>query len=314
MSATGGPFRFALQLLGAPDARTWTERVRWAEGAGYSTVSMQDHVGSRFSPLPALAAAAAVTTSVRLATFVLANGFRHPALVAKDAATLQVLSGGRFELGLGAGWLGAEFEELGLPFESPGRRIARLRESVEIIRRLFAGGAVTYTGEHYTVRDLELVPTMAPGAGPRVILAGGGPKILSLAGEKADIVSVLTNQRHRNAPGQGLLGAAGSLAAVRSGVDAVRDAAGARIGSMELNLRMMVVEVTDRPATRAEEIGRSMGMTADEVLASPFTLLGTVDGIVERLHWLREELGVTYFTVDGDTGEMLAPVVARVAA
>ncbi len=308
------PFRFALQLLGAPDARAWTDRVRWAEDTGYSTVSMQDHVASHFSPLPALAAAAAVTSVVRLATFVLANGFRHPALVAKDAATLQVLSDGRFELGLGAGWLGHEFDQLGIPFESAGGRIARLGESVEIIRRLFAGGPVTYTGEHYSVRDLELVPATDGATRPRLILAGGGPRILTLAGQKADIVSVLTNQRHRSGPGQGLLGATGSLDAVRASIAAVRDAAGERITTVELNLRMMVVDVTDRPAARAEEIGESMGMSGDAVLSSPFALVGTVDSIVERLHWLRDELGVTYFTVDGACGEMLAPVVARVAA
>lgn len=305
--------RFALQLLGPADPKGWLDRVRWAEDTGFSTVSMQDHVSSLLAPMPALAVAAAATSSVRLATFVLANDLRHPAIVAKDAATIHALSGGRFELGLGAGWLPADYEQLGLPFEPPGRRIARLAEAIDIVTRLFAGESVSFTGDHYALTDLELLPRVSADP-PRLIVAGGGPRILALAGRTADVASIVTNQRHRSGPGQGLLGAASSYSAVREGIEAVRSGARGRSTDVELNLRVIVVDVTADPAGRAEEIGRTMGMSGEEVLTSPFALVGTVSGIVERVHQLREELGVTYFTVDGAHGEALAPVVGELAA
>lgn len=314
MSSTGR-FRFALQATHAPDLASWTEQVRWAEASGFDTLSLPDHIMGQLSPVPALAAAAAVSSHIKLATFVLANDFRHPALVAKEAATLDLLSGGRLELGLGAGWLEDEYRRIGIPFRRPSERIDRMVESVEIIRRLFAGGVVDYAGEHYNVRDLELAPTPPQGTNLPLILGGGGPKILGHAGRLADIVSIATGNSRRVVLGGGpdLLREDGSTAALRRSVEAVRVAAGSRLGSIELNLRIIVAAVTSDPRGLAAALGATMQMTAEEVLASPFALLGSVPQIAERLVWLREEFGFTYFTVSGSDGPSIAPVISRLA-
>jgi probable F420-dependent oxidoreductase len=301
--------RFAVQLVGAPDGPAWASLARMAENSGFDVVSLPDHLGEQFAPLPALTAAACATTKLRLSMFVLANDMRHPGLLAKEVATLDVLSGGRVELGLGAGWDQKEYDALGIPFDRPSVRIARLEESVRAIRALLAGDAVTQNGTHYQIADLVVRPrTVQPGGVP-IVLGGGGRKMLSLAGRLADIVSVAT----QNGPNPAVLGPGVTRAAVADQVAWVKESAGERFARLELNLRVRMVAIgVDREA-QARSAAEGMDCTAADLLGSPFVLLGSVAEVADQLQRTRDELGFSYFTVSQRDMEQLAPVIERVA-
>ncbi len=303
--------RFAVQLLSAPDGPGWAALAQKAEESGFDVVSLPDHLGEQFAPLPALTAAACATTRLRLSMFVLANDMRHPGVLAKEVATLDVLSGGRVELGLGAGWDRAEYAALGIPFDRPSVRIARLEEAVRAIRGLLAGEAVSQHGEHYQLQDLSVRPRPVQAGGVPIVLGGGGRKMLSLAGRLGDIVSVAAENNGRNDPS--VLGPGITRAVVENQIGWVRDAAGARFDRIELNLRVRMAAIgVDRKAeARAGAVG--MDCSADDLLGSPFCLLGRVDEVADQLLRTRDELGISYFTISQRHMEQMAPVVARVA-
>jgi probable F420-dependent oxidoreductase len=303
--------RFAVQLLAAPDGPGWATLARQAEDSGFDVVSLPDHLGEQFAPLPALTAAACATTRLRLSMFVLANDMRHPGVLAKEVATLDVLSGGRVELGLGAGWDRAEYAALGLPFDRPSVRIARLEEAVGAIRALLAGEAVSQQGEHYQLQGLSVRPRPVQAGGVPIVLGGGGRKMLSLAGRLGDIVSVAAENNGRNDPS--VLGPGITRAVVENQVGWVRDAAGARFDRIELNLRvrMAAIGVDREEEARSGAVG--MDCSADDLLGSPFCLLGRVDEVADQLLRTRDELGFSYFTISQRHMEQMAPVVERVA-
>jgi len=303
--------RFAVQLLAAPDGPGWASLARQAEESGFDVVSLPDHLGEQFAPLPALTAAACATTRLRLSMFVLANDMRHPAVLAKEVATLDVLSGGRVELGLGAGWDQAEYTALGIPFDRPSVRIARLEEAVGAIRALLAGEAVTGHGEHYQLQGLSVRPRPVQEGGVPIVLGGGGRKMLSLAGRLGDIVSVAAENNGRTDPSK--LGPGITRAVVENQIGWVRDAAGARFDQIELNLRVRLAAIgVDREA-EARTAAEGMDCSADDLLGSPFCLFGSVDEVADQLLRTRDELGFSYFTVSQRHMEQMAPVVAGVA-
>jgi probable F420-dependent oxidoreductase len=303
--------RFAVQLLAAPDGPGWASLAKKAEDSGFDVVSLPDHLGEQFAPLPALTAAACATTRLRLSMFVLANDMRHPGILAKEVATLDVLSGGRVELGLGAGWDQVEYTALGIPFDRPSVRIARLEEAVRAIRALLAGEAVSQTGEHYQLQGLSVRPRPVQAGGVPIVLGGGGRKMLSLAGRLGDIVSVAAENNGRNDPS--VLGPGITRAVVENQIGWVRDAAGARFDRIELNLRVRMAAVgVDREAeARSGAVG--MDCSPDDLLGSPFCLLGRVDQVADQLLRTRDELGISYFTISQRHMEQMAPVVERVA-
>jgi probable F420-dependent oxidoreductase len=303
--------RFAVQLVGALDGPGWATLAKRAEESGFDVVSLPDHLGEQFAPLPALTAAACATTRLRLSMFVLANDMRHPGVLAKEVATLDVLSGGRVELGLGAGWDQAEYDALGIPFDRPSVRIARLEESVWAIRALLAGEAVSVQGDHYQLQGLSVRPRPVQSGGVPIVLGGGGRKMLSLAGRLADIVSVAAENNGRTDPS--VLGPGITRAVVENQIGWVREAAGARFDRIELNLRVRMAAIgVDREAeARAGAVG--MDCSADDLLGSPFCLLGSVDEVVAQLLRTRDELGISYFTISQRHMEEMAPVVARLA-
>jgi probable F420-dependent oxidoreductase len=303
--------RFAVQLLGAPDGPAWASLVRRAEELGFDVVSLPDHHGEQFAPLPALTAAACATTRLRLSMFVLANDMRHPGVLAKEVATLDVLSGGRVELGLGAGWDQAEYDALGIPFDRPPVRIARLEEAVLAIRALLAGRAVSVRGDHYQLQGLSVRPHPVQAGGVPIVLGGGGRKVLTLAGRLADIVSVATENNGRNSPS--VLGPGIRYAAVADQIGWVRQAAGERFDQIELNLRVRLIAVgTDRVAGARAAV-EGMDCSADDLLGSPFCLFGRVDEVADQLVRTRDELGISYFTISQRHMEQMAPVLARIA-
>ena len=282
----------------------WLEAARKAEALGFDTFIAQDHVGAQLAPLSALAAAAMVTTRLRLATLVLDNDFRHPALVAKEAATLDVLSGGRMELGLGAGWLESDYAQTGIPFEKASVRVARLEEAVQLCKALLTSRTpVTFRGEHYCLEELELLPRPIQTPRPPIMVGGRLRRTLSFAAREADIVSIsLLDRRSPELP---------PPPSFAQKLEWVRSAGGSRFASLQLHVNASVVSLTDRPRQAVEPFAARTGMSVEEALASPGTLVGSVEAILEKLHAAREQFGVNYWVVHARSMDDLAGVIAR---
>src|SRR6202165_3252471 len=189
------PFRFAVQEHRAPSARAWQDTARQVESLGYSALYLPDHFGSQLATIAALMAAADATTRLRAGSLVFDNAYRHPAVLAKEAATLDLLSDGRFDLGLGAGWMASDYQQAGMPYDSAGTRIERLEEGLQIVKGLLGGGTFSFTGKHYQIKDLEGSPLPVQKPHPPILLGGGGRRMLRLAAREADIVNVTFNLR-----------------------------------------------------------------------------------------------------------------------
>jgi probable F420-dependent oxidoreductase len=304
---TDRPFRFGVQANGTGSRDEWVARAYRAEALGYDTWLLADHFGAQFAPGPALAAAAEATVSLRIGTFVYANDYRHPVVLAKEAATLDVLSEGRFELGLGAGWLRDEYEAAGLPFDSPGVRLDRFAEAITIIKGLFSEEPVSFAGAHYRITGLAGGPRPIQRPGPPLLIGGGGPRLLTLAAREARIVGL----NPRALPGGGLDRADIGAEAVGRKATLVREAAGLRWEDVELNIAILGGAVTDDPHAEVAAIAGRAGVDEATVLTSPHTLFGTVDTLAERLHEGRERWGLAYYVVPERSMNDLAPLVAR---
>jgi probable F420-dependent oxidoreductase len=294
---TGHPFRFGVVAALAKTGEEWADRARRIESLGYSSLVTPDGLRYTLAPLPALAFAAAATRALRVGTYVIANDFRNPLLLAKDAATLDVLSGGRFELGLGAGRPDAAEDNrmMGLGFDAGGVRVSRLAESLALLKAILAGEPATASGPHYAVAGAEISPR--PAHRPPILVAGNGRRLLSLAAREADIVA---------------LGVAPTApeAAVAEKVGWLREAAGPRFDQLELNLNLMAVgDQVPR------YISAQMGLTAAGLAASGSVaaLMGTTDEMCATLLRRRESLGISYLMVGDELMEAFAPVVERLA-
>jgi probable F420-dependent oxidoreductase len=304
------PFRFG-HFANSASRTEWAETARKAEAAGYSTLVVGDHLDGDFSPITALAAAASVTSTLRLGTYVLGNDFYNPVLLARDAASLDVLSDGRLELGLGTGWLATDYTQTGIALESPGVRISRFEEALQIITGALTQTPFTFTGRYYQVRDLEGIPKTIQQPRPPLLVGGGAKRTLSLAARTADIVSV----NIRTTPEGGMDISSLTAAAAAQKVAWIREAAGERLETLELNILVPTVQVTDHPRRAAEERLRQGGVppqlfSADDALESPSVLLGSVDQIVDTLIERRERYGFSYIA-NWAPVEEFAPVVAR---
>jgi len=304
------PFRFGVTAPTPSAGTDWVERARRVEQLGYSILVVPDHFRDHLAPVPALTAAALATTRLRVGSLVFSNDFRHPAVLAKEAATIDVLSGGRFELGLGGGWLRAEYDQTGIPFDAPGTRIERLEEAVTIIKGLLAGERVTFAGRHYTIADLEGRPTPVQRPHPPIAIGGGGRRTLTLAAREASIVGLVPRARR---DGSGLDLADLSDAATREKLEWVRSAAGDRFDSLEIHALIQAVAVADRRTAAADDLASRFKVARDVVLETPYVLLGTIKEMCETLRQRRERYGISYLTVFERDMEVFAPVVARLA-
>ena len=304
------PFRFGVTAPTPSAGTDWVERARRVEQLGYSILVVPDHFRDHLAPVPALTAAALATTRLRVGSLVFSNDFRHPAVLAKEAATIDVLSGGRFELGLGGGWLRAEYDQTGIPFDAPGTRIERLEEAVTIIKGLLAGERVTFAGRHYTIADLEGRPTPIQRPHPPIAIGGGGRRTLTLAAREASIVGLVPRARR---DGSGLDLTDLSDAATRQKLEWVRSAAGDRFESLEIHALIQAVAVADRRTAAADDLASRFKVAREVVLETPYVLLGTVEEICESLRQRRERYGISYLTVFERDMEVFAPVVARLA-
>jgi len=286
--------------------------VRKAEDLGYATFLLADHYVNEFPPIAALMAAADATKTLRVGSFVFDNDFRHPALLAKEVAALDLLSGGRFELGIGAGWHRPEYEQVGLSFDRAGVRIDRLEEAIGIIKQFFTEEAVTFAGNHYTVTDLKAFPKPLQRPHPPILMGGGGKRLLTLAGREATIIGL-----HLKVNDDGTVDASERTeAALAQKVEWVRQAAGERIAAVELNLLVANVIITQDQWQAAEQYLRERGRpgtTVEQLLANPYMLIGSVEQLTERIQRLRELFSISYLVLDTEYMEAFAPVVARLA-
>jgi probable F420-dependent oxidoreductase len=293
------PFRFGIVAAAARSADEWTDKARRAEALGYASLVMPENLQYTLAPFPALALAAAATRTLRLGTYVLPNDFRNPVMLAKEVGTLDFLSGGRVELGLGAGRPDAEAENrmLGLAFDSGAVRVARLAESLSILKQLLAGQAVTVASPHYSLSDARISPLPAQQPHPPILVAGSGKQMLGLAAREADIIAV-------GLPPD----ATEAVAAERIGW--IRDAAGARFSEIELNMNVMAVG--DRVPRWIES---RMHITARDLAerGSVAAVVGSTDQMCDTLHRRRDQLGLSYILVSDEFMEDFAPVVHRLA-
>jgi probable F420-dependent oxidoreductase len=289
------------------------EKARKVEELGYSTLTVPDHLTDLMAPMPALASAAAATKHLRVDTYVLNNDLRHPVLVAREAATVDFLTDGRFQLGLGAGSIQSEYDEAGLAFDTGRERVDRLAEAVTVIKGLLKGEQVTFAGRHFRVTGHTIAPLPVQKPHPPILIGGNGRRLLALAARDADIVGLsgITFRRGGAAPPD-LSG--WRVSGVDERVQLVREAAGDRYPRLELNALVQRVVVTDDRRRAAEELtSRWAQLTADEFLASPYVLVGTVSQMTDDLLERRERWGISYYVVHEPYLEAFAPVVARLA-
>jgi probable F420-dependent oxidoreductase len=305
-------FRFGVQSGGATSAQEWREKARKIEGLGYSTLFMPDHfIDTPFAPMVGIAMAAEGTESLRVATLVLGNDYKHPAVVAKEFATLDVISDGRVEAGIGAGWMRVDYEALGLGYDRAGTRIDRLEEALAVLKGAWGPEPFSFEGEHYTITDYDGLPKPAQQPHPPIFVGGGGRKLLTLAARQADIIGftpaartgeITTEQARETLPTTWTQKFAW-----------VREAAGDRFDDLELQIRYFFAAISDDRRGLAEAAAPAFGISADEALESGVALVGTVDECCDLLVQRREEWGVSYVAFGDDQFEAFAPVVARLA-
>lgn len=281
------------------------------EALGFDSLVIADHFGARFAVAPALVLAAEATTTLRVGSLVYDNDFRHPALLAQEIATIDSLTDGRFDFGIGAGWLKSEYDAAGLSFD-PGRvRVDRLAEAVQIIKRLLRGNPVTFEGRHYRLHELAagFKPVQQPH--PPFVIGGGGRRLLTLAAEQADTISVMPRSRP---DGRGLEDADATDQAFREKIGWIRQAAGDRFDRLELNTLVQAVSITDNAVREAERLAPEWELPAEALLHSPLLLIGGVDEIVEVIARRRDQLGITSLTVFEKDLESMAKVIERLRA
>lgn len=321
MPTTPHPFRFSVPILPLYSRAAWLEFARRAESLGYAMIVHGDHpADGQLAPLVAFAAAAEVTSRLRFGGQALNNDLRHPAMLAQEALTLDMLSGGRLELGIGAGWAEVDYRALGIRLDPGPLRLARLAEAVALVKQLVQGGPVTFAGQHYQTNELDL--KIAPAQSPRMplFIGGGRRRILELAAREADIVGM-----DMRSTGGVMDMASFTAAAMDEAVGWVRRAAGERFAQLELHTLVHFVIVTDDRRAAAAQILEQIAafrahgyindieLSPDEILDSPHVLVGTASQIIETLQARRARYGISHITVLDGMVEGFAPVVEQLA-
>ncbi|HLQ62284.1 MAG TPA: TIGR03621 family F420-dependent LLM class oxidoreductase [Candidatus Acidoferrales bacterium] len=310
------PFRFAFGCGRVVSRKELQERARAAEEIGYSVALIADHLLDQLAPIPTLQCVADATERLRVGTIVFNNDLRHPAVLAQDLATVDQLSGGRLEIGMGAGWNQVEYERTNLSFDGAGVRIARLEESLKVLKGLFGEGSFTLAGEHYRLKDMDGRPKPAQKPHPPFMVGGGGPRLLRLAAREADIVGFAPRTPF-NAENVRTL----TLEGTAEKVGWVREAAGERFAGLELNTYPAIgpVAVVDDPRPQLSEISERLKanlgatLTVAELEESPHVFIGPLSFLVDKVRMLRERLGLSYFLLATPELGGLAPLVEQLA-
>src|SRR5436309_5783226 len=275
----------------------------------YSAVYLPDHFGDELGAIAALMAAADATTKLRIGSLVFDNDYRHPVVLAKEAASLDLLSDGRLDLGLGAGWMVSDYEQAGIPFDSPGTRIERLAEAVTIVKKFFAGAEFSFQGKYYSITRLEGAPLPVQKPHPPLLLGGGGRKMLRLAAREADIVHVNYNLNEGRINPK--LVRTGMAEATDEKLGWIKEAAGDRLEAIDLGFTIFFASITDDRESLASALAPSMGFEARDVLEMPHFLIGTVAQIEEDLRARRERYGFSHVILPGESADELSPIVER---
>ena len=319
------PFRFAVQAFSSPTKKEWVDLARKVEDSGFSTLHVADHYlgpGSRIEGtghrvqamalIPALTAAAMSTTTLRIGSRMACTSYHLPTILTKEMATIDVLSEGRLEIGLGAGWLVNEYEGMGIPFEPAGRRIQLMRETAEFMLMAYSSDAeVDYHGEFFESSGYVAVPRPVQQPHPPLMIGGGAPKVLGIAGELADIASVNFNNS------SGVVGA-GSISSstqdeTRKKIQWIRDGAGERFDQIELEIATYFIAIEGRSQITAEAVSKRTGLEGDDLTTFPHSAVGSVDQVCEELIRRREEYGFSYITFGDAHLDAVLPIVERLA-
>ena len=305
------PFRFGVQALSQPDRKSWIDLAKRTEAAGFDVLTMPDHFTDQLAPVPALMSVADATTKLRVGALVWDNDYKHPVVLAKELATMDLLSDGRLELGIGAGWMISDYEQSGIPYERAGLRIDRMIEGIDVMKGCFAEGAFSYAGKHYTITNYNGTPKPIQAPCPPILIGGGGKRVLTYAAQVADIIGINATMS---------AGAVGPEAistmtaeAVDGKVDIVRDAVGSRLNHVEMNIRAFMVNITDDAAGAISRLAKGMGVEEKMVADTPFALMGPPSKLIEDLIARRERWGFSYVIVGGEDVEKFAPVVAALS-
>ncbi len=302
------PFRFGVQSSSAKTRVDWLDIARRTEDQGYSCLTMPDHYDEQLAPVPALMTAANVTTTLRIGALVWDNDYKHPAVLAKELATMDVLCDGRLELGIGAGWMISDYEQMGMPYDTAKVRIDRFVEGIKVIKGAMAQGPFSFSGEHYTITGYNGTPKPIQAPCPPILIGGGGKRVLSIAAREADIIGINATMS------AGVVGADTFLTmtaqAVDEKVDIVRVAAGARLADIEMNVRAFLVKITDDAAGAAADIAAMIGVSPRMVEETPFALVGPPSKLIEDLIARRERWGLSYIIIGAEDIDSFAPVVS----
>jgi probable F420-dependent oxidoreductase len=301
------PFRFAVQSAVMPSMEAWRGLARRCEDLGYSCLYIPDHFDDQFGPLVALTVAAEATSTLRVGSLVFDNDYRHPVVLAKEIATLDLASDGRVEFGLGAGWRITDYDESGIPLDPASVRVERMLEGLTVMRELWSNEKVTFTGAHYQVDGAQGLPR--PGRVPPIVIGGGSRRILSIAGREADIVGVNPDLRSGGFGPEVLAGILPERWDER--VRWVRDAAGDRMDHIELQVLTFLVDVGTPRREALERASGMFGLVPDVLADVPIGIAGTVDEICEQLRQRRERWGFSYIVIHTGEVDAFAPVVAR---
>ncbi|MEZ4523497.1 MAG: TIGR03621 family F420-dependent LLM class oxidoreductase [Thermomicrobiales bacterium] len=306
-------FSFAAMIRSADSGEAFLDRVREIEQMGYSSVAMVDHFNPTYSPVPGLTAAAVAAPSLRVLTTVFDNDFRNPVLLAKEIATLDQISGGRVDFGLGAGWHKVDYDQSGIQYDPPGVRISRMEEALTIFKRAWSGEEFSFEGEHYTVKNHSGFPLPVQQPHPPIYIGGGGKRILGIAGREADIIGV-----HVRFGPEGALDSADTIRAeMEKKIGWIRDGAGDRFGEIRLALLLFAAKIVDSEADKQAEITRIAGaneMSEEAVAASPYFLIGSENELVEQIDGLHETFNISHFTIVAGDADGFAPVVRRLTS
>ena len=306
------PFRFGVQCGGDRDRADLEQLAHKIEALGYSTFYVPDHfIDTQMAPIIAMAVAAEATKTLRVGALVFDNDYKHPAILAKEIATLDRLSDGRVELGIGAGWMKVDYDALGIPYDAAGVRVDRLEEALAVVKGVWGTEAFSFEGTHYTITDYNGIPKPTQQPRPPILVGGGGPRVLRLAGREADIVGINPNLRAGAVTNDA---AADSVAEmIDQKVAWIREGAGSRFDDLELQIRYFFAAITDDRQGLGEAAAPAFGLEAEAALESGIACVGTIDEICDQLLARRDRWGVSYIVIGDDLFEAFAPVVERLA-
>jgi probable F420-dependent oxidoreductase len=311
------PFQFIAGLRHVVDRATLVDRAQEAESIGYHQLCIHDHLTPQLGPIPMLTAAAMATTRLRVCPLVLNNDFRHPAVLAQDLATLDIVSDGRLDVGIGAGWNEPEYRAIGMPFDRPGVRIERMAEAITVLRGLFADGPFSFHGRHYTITDLDGQPKPVQRPHPPFIVGGTKERVVRMAAREGDIVGLDLRQDRES-----LMDAFPERMDTRAGW--IRDEAGERFERLDVSVLRLVGPIaitsnaTDAARRVADAYRASTGLeiAPEDIIESPYSLIGTIPSLVDKLRRARDRWGINSYLVgwyDEPELAQIAPLVEQLA-